>query len=30
MRVFSGFTSGIEKVPTQFFEELLPDIDSLA
>lgn len=29
-RVFSGFTSGIEVVPTQFFEELLPDIESLA
>ena len=29
-RVFSGFSSGIEVVPTQFFEELLPDIDSLA
>ena len=30
MRIFSGFTSGIEVVPTQFFEELLPDIESLA
>jgi len=29
-RIFSGFTSGIEAVPTQFFEELLPDIESLA
>ena len=29
-RVFSGFTSGIEVVPSQFFEELLPDIDTLA
>ena len=25
-RVFSGFNSGIEVVPTQFFEELLPYI----
>lgn len=30
MRIFSGFTSGIEVVPTQFFEELLPDIESFA
>lgn len=29
-RCFSGFTSGIEVVPSQFFEELLPDIESLA
>lgn len=29
-RYFSGFTSGIEVVPSQFFEELLPDIESLA
>ena len=29
-RVFSGFTSGIEVIPSQFFEELVPDIDSLA
>ena len=26
-QVFSGFSSGIEVVPTQFFEELLPCID---
>ena len=26
-RVFSGFSSGIEVIPTQFFEELLPYID---
>lgn len=26
-QVFSGFSSGIEVVPTQFFEELLPAID---
>ena len=29
-RVFSGFTSGIEVVPSQFFEELVPDIESIA
>jgi DnaD/phage-associated family protein len=29
-RIFSGFTSGIEVVPSQFFEELLPDIENLA
>ena len=29
-RVFSGFSSGIEVVPVQFFEELLPEISSLA
>lgn len=28
-RYFSGFTSGIEVVPSQFFEELLPDIENL-
>lgn len=28
-RVFSGFSSGIEVVPTQFFEELLPEISDL-
>ncbi len=28
-RVFSGFSSGIEVVPTQFFEELLPEINDL-
>ena len=29
-QVFSGFSSGIEVIPTQFFEELLPYIGSLA
>ncbi len=29
-RVFSGFNSGIEVVPTQFFEELLPYIEDPA
>lgn len=29
-RIFSGFTSGIEVVPSQFFEELVPEIDTLA
>ena len=29
-KVFSGFTSGIEVVPSQFFEELVPDIESIA
>lgn len=30
VQIFSGFSSGIEVVPTQFFEELLPAIDSAA
>ena len=29
-RVFSGFSSGTDVVPTQFFEELLPEITDLA
>ena len=29
-RIFSGFSSGIEVVPTQFFEELLPEIEDPA
>ncbi len=29
-RVFSGFNTGIEVVPTQFFEEILPYIDDPA
>ncbi len=28
--VFPGFTNGTEVVPTQFFEEILPKIDSLS
>ena len=27
---FSGFSSGVEVIPTQFFEELLPVIDTVA
>lgn len=27
---FSGFSSGVEVIPTQFFEELLPVIDTMA
>lgn len=30
MQIFSGFSSGIEVIPTQFFEELLPYIDDPA
>lgn len=30
MRIFSGFSSGIEVVPTQFYEEVLPYIDDIA
>jgi len=26
---FSGFNTGIEVIPTQFFEEILPEIDSM-
>ena len=29
-RVFSGFNTGIEVIPTQFFEEILPYIDDPA
>ncbi|MBR6088537.1 MAG: DnaD domain protein [Anaerolineaceae bacterium] len=29
-RIFSGFTRGIDVVPSQFFEELVPDIESIA
>ena len=29
-QIFSGFSSGIEVVPSQFFEELLPYIDDMA
>ncbi len=29
-QIFSGFSSGIEVIPTQFFEELLPYIDDPA
>ena len=29
-RVFPGFSSGIEVVPSQFFEELLPYINTIA
>ncbi len=29
-RIFSGFSSGIEVIPVQFYEELLPYIDDIA